>query len=623
MLNTSYKVNMLDWKESVYSDGSEIFFSIRNPKIGDIVTIKVRFFKDAPIEKIFIRYLRNGEERVAPMTVNKTSHQDKFVYYSFDLPINQPFINYHFILSSSDRGVYFYNQAGLFQHVVTEENDFKIIADFQEPDWTRNAIFYQIFVERFFNGNEKNDIKDGDYIYRGYTTRKIPWGNKPGNHKEFGAVDFYGGDLEGVKAKISYLKALGVNSIYLNPIFTAATTHKYDCNDYRTVDKCFGGEKALIELVEELHENDMKIILDISINHTGDLCKWIQDKPEFYFIKPDGTAEGWSGSEYLLTLNYSSSELQDEIYRLEDSVLKHWMKAPFNIDGWRFDVGQNVAKMNLVQKDKEVWREIRKELKSLNPNAYLFTEHMYDCRQYLQGDMWDGFMNYMGFLRPVRKYLGEFDFTLSWVIGSDCSTVKNGKIFRQECMNFFAGLPYQIQRNAFNLIGSHDISRFHTSENMSKANALTAMVMLLTFIGIPCIYYGDEVRLPGETGDLEFCRYPMEWDENKWDVETFKAYKRMIALRNSSDVLKNGGFKMLLAEDKAISYARFTLNEAVIFVNSQYRETKTLEIPVGYLGNACKPVLLYGNNNRFQLEGDILTITLEQEETVLLSFALL
>lgn len=613
---------MLDWKESVYSDGSGMFFSTRNPKIGDTVTIQVRFFKNAPIEKIFIRYLRNGEERVEPMTINEAAHQDKFVYYSFELSINQPLINYHFILISSDKGVYFYNQSGLYEYVITEENDFKIIADFQEPDWIRDAIFYQIFVERFFNGNEENDIKDGDYIYRGYTTRKIPWGNKPGNHKDFGALDFYGGDLEGVKAKISYLKDLGVNSIYLNPIFTAATTHKYDCNNYRTVDKCFGGEKALIELIEELHQNDMKIILDISINHTGDLCKWIQEKPEFYFIKPDGTVEGWSGSEYLLTLNYSSSELQDVIYRLEDSVLKYWMKAPFNIDGWRFDVGQSVAKMNLIQQDKKVWREIRKELKSLNPNAYLFAEHMYDCRQYLQGDMWDGFMNYMGFLRPVRKYLGEFDFTLSWVVGDDCSSVKNGKIFRHECMNFFAGLPYQIQRNSFNLIGSHDIHRIHSSPYISKTNVLTALIMLMTFKGIPCIYYGDETGLQGETGAHEYCRYPMDWDSKNWDMETNDVYKLMIKLRQKRKVLKQGCFMMLLAEEHAIAYARFDKKEAIVFVNSQYTEEKTIEIPVGYIGDVAEIETIYGLNDSIKKDGDFLMVKLESEETLLLDIKL-
>lgn len=612
--------NKLRWKDSIFSEGTKMFLSAGNPRTGDEVNIRLRAFADSPIKNVYLRYSRNGQEKIEQLRRGKSG--GKFVYYSIKIVVNQPVIKYHFIICTNEKS-YFYNQAGLFEHVINEDKDFKIVADFQEPDWTEDAIFYQIYVDRFFNGNKQNDIQTGDYTYRGFAATKMDWNQKPGKHDKYRGVDFYGGDLEGVKEKIPYLKSLGISALYLNPIFQAATNHKYDCNDYMSVDKCFGGDTALVELVEALHAQGIKIILDISVNHTGDLCKWLREKPEFYFMKPDGTFETWGGSDNLCTLNYSSEELIDRIYRLEDSVLKHWMKAPFEIDGWRFDVGQSVAKMDKVQRDREVWRDIRRELKALNPNAYIFTEHMFDCREYLQGDMWDGSMNYMGFLRPMRKYLGEYDFTLSWVIGNKAAAVKNGSIFKQEVINHYSSIPYQIQRNSFNLIGSHDIHRIHTSKYISKKNALTAAVMLMTFKGVPCIYYGDEIGLAGKYGPIEFCRYPMEWNKKKWDIETYDTYRYMMKLRNKRKVLKNGCFMLLLSEEHAVAYARFNEKEAIIFVNSQYAEEKSLEIPVGYVGNLSAPKLIYGSNETYELDGEVLRVRLCPEETLLFDFKLI
>lgn len=611
--------NSLKWEDSIYSEGSDMFVSIRNPKLGDTVKISIRLFKDSPVKCIYLRYTRNGEERLEIMELAKT--KGRFKYYSAELLINQPIIKYHFIICSDEK-TYFYNQAGAFNYVINEENDFKIVADFNDPGWPEDAMFYLIFVDRFFNGNKKNDIKTGEYKYRGFVATKREWDEKPGKYEEYGSIDFFGGDLEGVKEKIPYLKELGINAIYLNPIFDGATNHKYDCNDYMQVARHYGGDKALVELVEELHKENMKIVLDISINHTGDLCKWIKEKPEFYFLRPDGELERWSGSNNLCTLNYSNNDLIDIIYKFEDSVLKHWLNAPFKIDGWRFDVGQSVGKMNKIQEDKKIWKEIRKELKNVNENAYLFTENMYDCREYLQGDMWDGSMNYMGFLRPVREYLGEFDFTLSWRMGNCEDLLKNGIIFKNEVINYHAGIPYQVQRNCFNNIGTHDIHRIHTSKFISEANALTAMVMLMTFKGVPCIYYGDEIGLSGEMGPLEFARYPMDWNEKNWNKKINDAYKNMIKLRNKRKVLKNGCFTMLMAEKHAISYARFNEKEAIIFVNSQYDEERVVEIPVGYIGHVTKLGFLYGENDSCEFDNDKVKIKLKPEETVLLDLKL-
>lgn len=608
----------VNWMDSVFSDGSIRFVSNPLPQLNEKITISIRMLKDSPVEKAYIRYTLNGEERVVEL--EEKDIKGNFIYYWTRIKIEEPVLKYHFILCTRDN-VYYYNQMGLFEHFITEDYDFKLIADFEKPSWVDDAIFYQIFVDRFYNGNTENDVKDGEYTYRGFSSKKMNWQDKPGKYEIYGNLDFFGGDLEGIAQKIDYLKELGVNALYLNPIFEAPSNHKYDCADYFSVDKHFGGNRALEQLNKKLHEEDMKIILDISINHTGDTHHWFKEKRDFYYFYDDENYESWCGVKSLPVLKYENPEVRNAIYKDEKSVLKYWLTEPYCIDGWRFDVGHYTAKVKGSTIYREIWREIRRELKTLNKDAYLIAEHWTDAEEYLQGDMWDSIMNYFGFFRPVRKYLGENDLFTGWKIKNPMKT-KNGINFSKEVMQHFARLPYIIQGMQFNLLSSHDVHRFHNSPTISRKNILTGIVMLLTFIGIPCIYYGDEIGLEGDLGDLSNCRYPFNWDEKKWDKEIYETYKRLIALRRTEKVLIDGSFKILTADDSSISYARFNEDEAIIFINSQDKEERTIYIPLLTIGDFNNFEVIFNNGEESEIayENGLIVVNLKPEQTYLIKF---
>jgi alpha-glucosidase len=604
-----------DWRDSIFSDGTETFVSNSRPKVGDTIDISIRVFKEAPVKRIYLRYLKNGEETVVLM--EKKEERGKFQFFRANVYVNQPVINYHFIILTEDTG-YFYNQMGVFNYNITEEYDFKILASFQEPAWVRESIFYQIFVDRFCNGDSSNDVKDDEYSYDGYSTKFFEWNEKPGKYEQYGNLDFFGGDLKGIEDKIMYLKKLGINAIYLNPIFEAVSNHKYDCMDYFNVDKHFGGNEALESLVLKLHNEGIKVILDISINHTGNTHPWFKNNKEYYHTNEQGESEYWNGIKSLPVLNYSNKSVRNIMYKEDNSALKCWLKAPYDIDGWRFDVGHNVGKMNLNQMDREVWREVRKEIKTTNSESYMVAEHWTDCSGYLQGDMWDGTMNYFGFLRPVRKYFGENDKFLNWKIDNIKMKTNDAEVFKEEVLRHYCKLPFQLQGLQLNLLSSHDLHRFHNSPSIDKENIISAIIMLFTFLGTPCVYYGDEVGLAGEFNTGEGCRYPMEWKEEKWNKGINKIYNDMIALRKNENILKHGSFKILLAKEKLLSYARFNTEEAIVFVNSQYESTTNANILVEILGEISEIETIYGDNKEINIENGYVVFSVKPKETLLL-----
>ena len=588
----------MDWKQSIYSDGSKEYVSNPNPKLGEVVEISVRLFKDAPVEGVFLRYLPNGEHEIFKMYLKK--EDEIFAYYSYDLRINEPLINYRFMFATEE-DTYYYNQLELTNYDPNEHYDFRILADYENPTWVKGSVFYQIFPERFCNGNPDNDVKDGEYSVDGHPTIARQWGEIPMEYHEAYCLDFYGGDLEGIKKQIPHFKKLGVNALYLNPIFKAPSHHKYDCIDYFEVDPHFGGNKALQELVEELHKNDMRIMLDTSVNHTGTGHKWFNKEGyfeqhigayhnpealerEYYYFDENGDYHKWLGVETLPSMDYRSQKLRETIYKREESVLQYWLRPPYNIDAWRLDVANNLGRKDEVQMADEVWPELRASLKGVNPEMYLIGEHWADTEKYLRGNAWDAAMNYYGFLRPVREFVGDQDVYLRPHVHAFKSKKKDAEKLSKQLVQHVAHLPFQFALNQFNILDSHDIYRLHISPGVSFEGYRGAVMMLFTFIGTPSMYYGDEVGLAGDLRNLEGCRYTMEWDEEKWNKDFYSLYSTLAHLRQKEEVLQEGGFKVLFAESGIIAYVRFNSKKAFITVVSQENEDREISIPVKHIG---------------------------------------
>lgn len=591
------------WLKSIYSDGSVNFVSNPTPKKGEKIKVSLRVMESAPVCFVFFQGKFNGVGQ--PMKMEKEKTENGLSYYAIEAYVFENELRYFFLIATSSC-IYYYTQHGITTFIPDEAYLFRVITDYEQPSWVKNAVFYQIFPDRFCNGNSANDLKTGEYVFDGFPAQKIEnWETPPAHYKQAHCLDFYGGDLEGIRQKIPYLKQLGITAVYLNPIFYAATVHKYDCLDYFHVDPHFGGDHALAELTKALHENGIKIILDVSINHTGIAHRWFNrdgtffpknegafnnpqaEEREFYFFNADNSYKSWFNIPTLPTLNYTSEKLRDMLYGDEDSLVKKWLKAPYNIDGWRFDVGDVMARNDELQLHHDVWPEIRTSIKEENSDAYIIAEDWSDCAEFQNGDEWDSTMNYIGSCRPIRQFYGEDDIFIG-----RCEELKNipykmtARDFEGRITGYLSRLPFVIRQNQFNLIDSHDVPRFHNDEKMTKDSVRGALIMLFTLPGCVNMYYGDEAEIQGYTEELEGARFPMPWSKKIEETESYAFYKSLIALKTTSAAFSDGGFQFVYTEGYIVAFARFTKDELYITIASTEEEEKTVEIETGVFGES-------------------------------------
>ena len=591
------------WLESVYSDGTALFVDKPSPAIGDQVRIRLRMYESAPVRHVLLRYMRNGLEQTCRARVVR--HERGLRWYEAKMPVTEKRMQYQFYLVCDDR-IWFYTQRGITSYLPGHTYDFALLADYVQPAWVKSAVFYQIFPERFCNGEPENDVRPGEYCQEGHPTiRMESWKSAPLTYEQGRCLDFYGGDLQGIQQKIPYLKQLGVTALYLNPIFRAPSVHKYDCVDYFHVDPHFGGDGALAALSAALHKNGMKLILDISINHTGANHRWFNrdgmffptsegayhnpDSRErgYYFFGEGNAYHGWFSNANLPTLNYTSQQLRDEVYRAEDSVLKKWLKPPYNIDGWRFDVADTFARNDDVQLSHQLWPEIRQSIRQVNPQAYILAEDWGDCAGYLQGDEWDAPMNYFGCGRPIRQFLGQADLFL----GRDPLMRRvirpmTGEDLENRVMDFLAKLPWVMWENQFNLFDSHDASRLHNDPAISAQAYRGAVYFQFILTGAASIYYGDEAAIDGRLGTNEGCRYPMPWHQDFQKGEQYRLYRTMARLKGAHKSLQSGGMKFLYAKGRVAALARFTRDEAFVAVIAAGNGPERIRLPLGAVGAA-------------------------------------
>ena len=591
------------WLESVYSDGTALFVSKPSPAIGDRVKIRLRMYEGAPVRHVLLRYWRNGLEQTVRAHVAR--HERGLCWYEAVMPVTEPRMRYRFDLVC-DGGLWFYTQRGLTAYMPDRTYDFTLLTDYVQPAWVKRAVFYQIFPERFCNGDPSNDVRPGEYSQDGHPAIRMErWTDTPLSYDKGRCLDFFGGDLEGIRQKIPYLKDLGVTALYLNPIFRAPSVHKYDCVDYFHVDPHFGGDEALAALSAALHENGMRLILDISINHTGANHRWFNrdgmffpvtegayhnaGAPErgYYFFGEDNSYHGWFANDNLPTLNYTSQALRDRIYRAEDSVLKKWLKPPYSIDGWRFDVADTFARNDGVQLADQLWPEIRRSIRDASPQAYILAEDWGDCADRLQGDAWDSAMNYFGCGRPIRQFFGQPDMLL----GRDARMRRaqcpmTAEQLRERVMQHLAKLPGVIWDNQFNLFDSHDADRLHNDHAITPMAWRGAVYFQFVLPGAPSIYYGDEAAIGGRLGTNEGCRYPMPWQRDFQKGWMFRLYRTMAHLKAAHPALSEGGMKFLYAQGRIAAIARFDRDEAFVAVLSAEEEPGRIRLPLGAVG-AC------------------------------------
>ncbi len=428
---------------------------------------------------------------------------------------------------------------------------------FETPEWVRDAVFYQIFPERFCNGDPSNDPPNAE-----------PWGAPPALR------NFMGGDLKGIFDQLGYLGDLGVSALYLTPIFKSASNHKYDIIDYFAVDEHFGDMSLLQRLVDACHARGIRVILDAVFNHCSNLHPFFLDVKQkgrrsrywnWFFIKkwpiPDRFArhkdalewyECWWGFHTLPKLNYTNPEV--EAYFLK--VAQFWLREA-HTDGWRLDVPNEVI--------QTFWPKFRRAVKEANPEAYIVGEIWDDASPWLVGDQFDAVMNY----RFQKALLGYFaEETL------DTKTLDH--TLRQIMLDY----PEQTIAVMLNLLGSHDTARPMTAAKGDVESLKLMATVQFTFEGAPCIYYGDEIGMEG--GKDPDCRRCYPWDKPELqDRELFAYYQKLIAIRKANPALRTGTFRPFVVDNERELYAyerRADGNHCVVALNRSGSE-HTVEWP--------------------------------------------
>ena len=566
------------WAHRVHHDGSEVYISNPLPKLGETIQIRLRTPAEHNFQTVVMRAMLDGEFRI--MFMQPTTTLGTGQIWETDFKVEQHRIDYSFMMMDADH-LYFYNQNGVSEADAPDFYAFNLIADYDAPLWIRDAVFYQIFPDRFANGDSTNDVQNDEYTLRDFSTLQRTWGEDPHPWEKSGNLDFFGGDLQGITQHLDYLQDLGVTGIYLCPIFTSNTNHRYDMLDFFNVDEHVGGNSALVELRSATAERGMKLMLDITTNHCAVNHHWVQeaqadptsDAADCFYRNPEtDDFERWLGVDLLVKLNYQSEKLQNIMYRAENSVIRHWLRPPYKIDAWRIDVANMTGNFKAAQHDHAVWEGLRQAAKEENPEAYLLGEFFQDYSAHLQGDELDASMNYQGFNIPMRRWLGK----KLWIQGKELP-IKNAQLSTealvQQWAAFMASVPYPIVLQQFNQLDSHDVARILYVTEGDKELAKLGFALMVGFPGAPCIYYGSEIGLAG--GDDPFNRECMPGDETAWDTDLLEYHKQLLTIRHNSSALKHGGFQILHAEGDCVAFLRESNEEQVIVIG--YRGDKVLK----------------------------------------------
>jgi alpha-glucosidase len=537
--------------------------------LGDEVRLRVRAAPDAPIERLFLRTTPDGEQRFEELREVAPGPACRWWEIAHD--VRMPTTSYRFLVLTPD-GHRWLNGSGVHVATPTDRDDFVLLAGFDPPHWAADRVFYQIFPERFANGDPSNDPADGAWTYRGQAARRRRWDELPGSGP--GAmVEFFGGDLQGIEAHLDHLTDLGVDAVYLNPIFRTFSNHGYDTVDYDHVADHLGGDDGLVSLRRATRERDIRLILDIAPNHVGAEHPWFQaaqadpgaeTADRFVFRAHPDDYESWLGVRSLPKLDYRSAALRDAMYAGPAAILTRWLRPPFEVDGWRIDVANMLGRLGADQLGHDVARSIRAAVKAASPEAYLIGEHWFDAIDQLAGDQWDGVMDYAGFTQPVLDWLEGITFE-SHGTGTVFKAARSSTAtFVETRTAFRAAIAWQVAVHQLNLIGSHDTARIRTVLGDDDGRVRAAFGLLLTYVGVPSIYYGDEVGLGG--ADPIHARQPMPWDPGAWDQELQAFVRTLVGVRHSSPALRRGGFQVLEVGDGWLAYLRDTDDEQVIVV---------------------------------------------------------
>ncbi len=572
-----------------HHDGSELYVDRVAPQLGETVTLRLRVPAHLSAERVWVRTAPDGEPHWDPATVERRG--DHETWWRAEVRMVNPSMRYRFLLDGGAAGYAWVNAGGTVHRDVTDGADFWLTSAAPPPAWLDDAVVYQIFPDRFANSGAPRHWPDW----------AVPsqWDDPIHDEWRVSTRQLFGGDLAGVEAHLDHIRSLGANTIYLTPFFPAESAHRYNAQAFDRVDPLLGGDAALVSLSAAAHRAGLRLVGDLTTNHTGDTHDWFRTaqhdrtSPEagFYFFEGDGPDDyvGWFGVKTLPKLDHRASALAERMLVGPDSITGRWLRPPYDLDAWRIDVANMTGRHADVDTNHAVATAMRATMAEVRPDAWLVAEHCYDASADLRGDGWHGTMNYAGFTRPVWSWLGDHAHRLQ-VMGYPASRpVIGGAAAAATMSEFVAAMPWRSTRASLTLLGSHDTARWRSAAG-DRARQIAGAGLLLAYPGVPMIYYGDEVGLQGESSDAG--RVPMPWDEGRWDHEVLGAYRRLVAARHESPALQRGGLRWLYTDDNVVVFARETADDtAVVQVSRGAHPTVEIDLPAAGIEHGLDAVI--------------------------------
>ncbi|KXK60121.1 alpha-glycosidase [Micromonospora rosaria] len=544
-----------------HHDGSALYVPDQTPALGDTVPVLVRVPAGTDVERVHLRTTPDGEPTFAEATVDRRT--DTEVWYRADVQVRNPVTGYRFLLTGR-RGRRWLNAAGVVGHDVPDAGDFRLVTYDPPPAWIRDAVVYQVFPDRFARSAAAADRVAPDWaIPCDWDTPVI--GRGPETPRQF-----YGGDLDGVAAHLDHLDRLGVNTLYLTPIFPARSNHRYDAASFDRIDPLLGGDAALARLADAVHARGWRLIGDITSNHTGDAHEWFRAalagsaaERELYYFDATGDYESWNGVRSLPKLNWGSAELRRRFATAEDSLLRRWLRPPYGLDGWRVDVANMTGRRGADAYTHEVAALLRRAAVQTRPDVLVVGEHGHDHTGDLDRDGWHGTMNYVGFTDPVLSWLKDGDAEVPNFLGTPGGVLRRSAPEVLATMDAYRSMvSWRSYTHSWQLLGSHDSARVRTVVG-DAARQEVAAGLLATMPGTPMVFAGDELGLTGTNG--EGSRTPMPWHRpESWDRGTLAAYRSLLALRRAEPALRHGGLRRVHVDPDTLVFLREAPTGAVL-----------------------------------------------------------
>ncbi len=555
---------MVTYWQDPFHDGSPRYLPDPPRELGDRFDVLLRVPRGEGIDQVWCRQVIDGEPFTVSARLDRSEpHAD---WYRASLVQHQPMVNYRFLTNAGPNEYRWTTAIGQVDHDPPDAGDFRSSLHPGAPDWVYGSTGYQIFPDRFARGSDEPiDFPD-------WSRPATNWGEPPAWGNEDEPLHYFGGDLLGIEQRLDYLSNLGIDLLYLTPVFQAPSNHRYNADSFEYVDPLLGGDSALVSLVESAHRRGIRVIGDITTNHTGSDHDWFQeaqrdahsDEASYYYFNdhPDDYV-AWLGVSSLPKLDYRSAALRQRMITSPDSPIRRYLAEPFGLDGWRVDVANMTGRQGDVDLNAEIADLIQRTMLEEFPNTYLVGEHFHDFTEDVRSTGWQGVMNYAGFsvplwqwlsspTNPMRGWLGVEE--LNWPRLSGSQVIAG--------MRSFSTIPWQQRCASLLMIDSHDTPRIRSITGSSDLVGVATTAMF-TMPGVPMLWMGTELGLEGVKG--EDGRRTMPWQRPEtWQRSTLTAFEELIKLRRDHSALRDGSLRWLYADPHRVVYLRESNEETLL-----------------------------------------------------------